>query len=184
MYHKKNGGICTRYAKFDLECFPVCGTHHNKMKRQEDCAVCLDTLSSNSHVKLSCGHMFHINCLLGCTKRECPLCRAKISPEDCCKIFYKTITKPLVKDIFSQTDEHQSRLFNGISLLLATHNKSEWLCRNICFFIQQLYNTHLDENKLFIVLRIFDALLTHMETYNTLTNFDIQKWGLNGSSSG
>lgn len=178
MYHKKDGNICTRYAKFNLESFPVCGTHHNLTKQQDDCAICLDTLNSKKSIKLSCGHWFHIDCLTNCVRRECPLCRKKLSVEDCCTVFDTKLIKPLVKEIFSQTDEQQSRIVDGISLLLATEKKSQWLSRNTHYINHKLYNTPLSEQKLFIVLSIFDALLTHMEVYNTLSNFDTEKWGL------
>jgi len=178
MCERKNGKMCTRYAKYNLESFPVCGTHLNLLKKQEDCAVCLDVLSASKNIKLSCGHWFHVNCLLGCMKRECPLCRTKMTPDDCCAVFDEKLVKPLVKEIFAKTDEQQPMLFDGISTLLAIHNKSEWLCKNTRYIHHKLYNTSLDETKLFIVLRIFDALLTHMEDFNTLTNFDTEKWFL------
>jgi len=176
MYERKNGKACTRHARHNLDCFPVCGTHLNILKKQEDCAVCLDVLSGSKSVKLGCGHLFHVDCLLGCMKRECPLCRTKMNPDDCCAVFDEKLVKPLVKEIFAKTDEQQVLLFEGISTLLAIHNKSEWLCKNTRYIHQKLYNTSLDEAKLFIVLRVFDALLTHMEDFNTFINFDTEKW--------
>lgn len=178
MHQKKDGRVCTRFAKYNLEFFPVCGTHHNLIQKQDDCAVCLDTISSHKSIKLSCGHWFHINCLTRCMKRECPLCRKKICPEECCQVFDDNLIKPLVKEIFAHTDEQQSRLFNGISLLLAMEKKSEWMCRNTCYINNKIYNTSLTEPKLFVVLRIFDALLCHMECWGTLNNFDTDKWVL------
>ena len=42
-----------------------------------DCAICLDQLRvGDKVVMISCGHHFHINCLVRWTRPTCPLCRA------------------------------------------------------------------------------------------------------------
>ena len=51
------------------------------MNRNE-CAICMEPLSVGDVKKLSCGHMFHVECIkdLGKEKMyECPLCRRNIS---------------------------------------------------------------------------------------------------------
>jgi hypothetical protein len=48
----------------------------------DDCSICLATLGlGSSHLTLSCGHIFHLQCLISNVKaqnKECPLCRATI----------------------------------------------------------------------------------------------------------
>ncbi len=52
----------------------------NFSQKKDDCAICYDTLKTETEDKLyktPCGHLFHAECLRewGGKKAECPLCR-------------------------------------------------------------------------------------------------------------
>ena len=40
----------------------------------EECPVCYEVLD-DSKIKLKCGHIFHLNCLLKLENYTCPMCR-------------------------------------------------------------------------------------------------------------
>lgn len=48
---------------------------------KDDCSICLEILDSSVNntntTKLSCGHEFHVNCIISCLRKcnECPYCR-------------------------------------------------------------------------------------------------------------
>jgi hypothetical protein len=55
-------------------------TNDTSNTQNDDCSICLSTLGfGSSHLTLSCGHKFHLQCLISNVKaqnKECPLCRA------------------------------------------------------------------------------------------------------------
>jgi hypothetical protein len=69
-------------------------------------------------VKLTCGHMFHTDCLSQCSKSECPLCRAPFDPELASKIFNSTIVQPLMKTLFSMKTENVKSAIECFKIVL------------------------------------------------------------------
>ncbi|XP_028778435.1 probable E3 ubiquitin-protein ligase XERICO [Neltuma alba] len=61
----------------------LCGCKHPE---EHDCSVCLSQFEPESEVnRLSCGHLFHKDCLekwLGYWNITCPLCRTPLLPEE------------------------------------------------------------------------------------------------------
>lgn len=43
-----------------------------------DCPICLDPLGSVNVCSTSCGHKFHLSCMMRCKQNACPLCRKQI----------------------------------------------------------------------------------------------------------
>jgi hypothetical protein len=43
-----------------------------------ECSVCLSNVNENDCCKISCGHIFHTSCIVGCNNK-CPLCRKVIN---------------------------------------------------------------------------------------------------------
>jgi hypothetical protein len=125
-YIKNDGNQCKNIAKDEYDGQRLCGIHMNVKKKEEECAICYYKLKSKTKVlKLECGHMFHVTCLSKCIKRECPLCRDRISPNDCYNIYEDDIIKPIIKRIFKFTEGTQQCILNNINSLIDLYDKSE-----------------------------------------------------------
>lgn len=46
-----------------------------------DCPICLDPMGLVNTCKTSCGHQFHLSCMMLCEQNACPLCRKQIVEE-------------------------------------------------------------------------------------------------------
>ena len=104
---------------------PCCKKHYNYLKSKEDCSICFNPMSLQQKttkeqvVKLTCGHIFHTNCLSQCSKSECPLCRAPFDPELASKIFNSTIVQPLMKSLFSMNHDNRKSAIECFKIVLS-----------------------------------------------------------------
>lgn len=73
-----------------------CEEHQERYKyeKPDDCPICMDTISEQTEIPLSCGHWIHKDCLVPTNLHICPVCRQKMKQVD-------------VKYIFGE--EHQER---------------------------------------------------------------------------
>ena len=46
-----------------------------------DCPICLDPLGNINVCSTSCGHDFHLSCMMQCKQNACPLCRKQVVEE-------------------------------------------------------------------------------------------------------
>ena len=62
-------------SKLDYQRF-----HKHYSKKHTECCICLDTFSSSDIYVSSCGHAFHLNCILTNMKNtnSCPYCRSDL----------------------------------------------------------------------------------------------------------
>lgn len=47
-----------------------------------NCIICFDDINTKDLTALSCGHLYHIDCIIQLVKkrtRKCPLCRERIT---------------------------------------------------------------------------------------------------------
>ena len=68
---------CVRKVPFeDCKCYQHCDKD-----AITQCTICLDDITPEQKIKLKCHHAFHEKCIFNWLKkkRECPLCRQKIS---------------------------------------------------------------------------------------------------------
>lgn len=87
----------------------VCGSH-NGMKlclrhlitshRQEDCSICLSELTDGDVILLTCGHMFHYDCMSSCRAPECPLCRKQLEPSEAIKTVGKITLDKIATQLY------------------------------------------------------------------------------------
>ena len=55
-----------------------------KNKKKNECSICCDVITNNNNCVLSCGHKFHLNCILILKRQntnysnKCPMCRSDI----------------------------------------------------------------------------------------------------------
>lgn len=48
-----------------------------------DCPICLESINQDLEIfKIDCGHIYHMDCMKGMTKMECPTCRSPIENFD------------------------------------------------------------------------------------------------------
>lgn len=84
--------ICETYYSPFLKCGGfACGSNNGKRlciahlissKKQEECSICLDELTDGNVILLTCGHMFHSECMSSCRTPQCPLCRKQLEPAE------------------------------------------------------------------------------------------------------
>lgn len=84
--------ICETYYSPHLKCAGIaCGSNNGKhlclghlisSKKQEDCSICYNELTDGNVVLLTCGHMFHLDCMSTCRTPQCPLCRKQLEPAE------------------------------------------------------------------------------------------------------
>lgn len=156
--------VCHRKKKHELDGMALCGMHYNALMKQQECSICFSQLKAEKNIKLACGHFFHTHCLSKCCKRECPLCRKRMCPDDCYEVFQETIIKPLTKWVFTFQDSEQFTLFNTFNHLITLNQKSEWLCRNFSHICQRFHNTNLNFAQMEHVLRQLEDTMKLLET--------------------
>lgn len=81
----------------------LCLYHLYQIRKTDDCAICLGEMcgSDDNVFMLSCGHMFHTDCISDCKKPECPMCRKQFMAEEATLLYYPKILKPLALRLFS-----------------------------------------------------------------------------------
>jgi DNA-binding protein Fis len=169
-FTKKDGEQCKNSSRND----GLCKTHHNVLKWNEECPICyVDMARSKNRIKLECGHHFHKTCLSNCIKRECPMCRARFTTNDCYKIYFDTITRPLLDEIFNHNDNNQVLILRTIRSVLNIFNKSQWLANIITFFCTRLETTTVDHTILHKIFMIIDNAFNYVETNGVLSGFSI-----------
>lgn len=48
-----------------------------KLESNHECSICLDNINcKNCFTVLTCGHIFHLSCVIKCSPLNCPLCRS------------------------------------------------------------------------------------------------------------
>jgi len=68
-----------------------CDIHEEKYKyeKPDDCPVCMDVISDETEIPLSCGHWIHKECLVPTNLHICPLCRQNMKQEESDYVFGK-----------------------------------------------------------------------------------------------
>ena len=123
------GQRCSFAASEYYDHQPCCKKHYQYLKSKEDCSICFHPMSMSKKTglttKLTCGHIFHTECLSKCTKHECPLCRTPFDAALACKIYDTTITQPLMKALFSTNSASQVSAIECLKIILCSD-----LCTN------------------------------------------------------
>lgn len=162
--NKVNGKKCNKRGRYDCDGVWLCGTHRNVQHLEEDCPICLCSLKTSRRIKLSCGHTLHIDCLSKCVRRECPLCRSRITPANCCTIYKDSVIEPLTKGVFTLSEESQHRVFTGIYHLVNLTQKSEWLGHNMCVLCERFNKTSMTLDHIETILRLLDDTMYQAES--------------------
>lgn len=170
--NKVNGQRCRKRGRYECDVdgnqLVLCGTHRNVQHSVEDCPICFLVLRDSKRLKLSCGHVFHINCLSKCVKRECPLCRTRISPADCCVVYKDTIIDPLTRMIFNLSEESQQRIVTGITHLTHLTKKNEVMGHNLCVVCERFNKTNMSTEHMQTILQLLDFMVHHVEVTGVL----------------
>ena len=66
-----------------------CEEHENKYRyeKPDDCPICMDTISEQTEIPLSCGHWIHKECLFPTNLHICPVCRQNMKQEEVDYVF-------------------------------------------------------------------------------------------------
>jgi hypothetical protein len=60
----------------------LCLRHMISAKKLEECSICFNQLTDGDVILLTCGHMFHCECMSCCRTPQCPLCRKRLEPAE------------------------------------------------------------------------------------------------------
>ena len=119
------GQRCSFTASEYYDHQPCCKKHYKYLKSKEDCSVCFYPMSTSTKTglttKLTCGHIFHTDCLSKCIKSECPLCRTPFDPALASKIYDSTIVQPLMKALFSTNLQSQVSAIECLKIILCSN---------------------------------------------------------------
>jgi hypothetical protein len=91
-------GLVFENNKLKKCCFKTnekyCTIHKNRYKLEipEECSICYEKINIENEIPLSCGHIFHKECLIKCKVNNCPICRVNMDKSDIKYIFGKLNT--------------------------------------------------------------------------------------------
>ena len=81
----KSGKTCNNYRKVLFEGKSLCTNHYNILRMKEDtCAICFDSMTKATSLKVGCGHFFHTKCLTKWAeqgKDTFPMCREPLDTQ-------------------------------------------------------------------------------------------------------
>lgn len=110
----KCGG--TAYGKHDGRLY--CLHHLLMVKQNEECAICLCDMRNDNKILLSCGHMFHVNCLSECREPECPLCRRQLAPAEALGTMGRKHMEQIGNELYSLPKENVKIALSAIQVVL------------------------------------------------------------------
>lgn len=161
----RKGHRCSFAAVEYYDHQPCCQKHYKYLKSKEDCSICYYPMdlqqktSKDQVIKLTCGHIFHTECLSQCSKSECPMCRSPFDPELAYKIFNSTIVQPLMAPLFSMNNENRKSAIECFKIVLCstpTTSSSE-SPNNVQTLHRILYNSFYSRN-FSQLLALFDTI--------------------------
>jgi len=56
--------------------------HKHRLEKPDECAVCLEKISSETETPLECGHWIHKKCIVPTNLHKCPLCNIKMTEQE------------------------------------------------------------------------------------------------------
>jgi len=82
-----------------------CLMHLYDSRKEDDCSICLAAMNGYSQdvYMLSCGHMFHLDCLGKCKKPLCPICRQQMNAYEAMYVFSHSVIDKLMVRIYSMS---------------------------------------------------------------------------------
>ena len=80
----------------------MCIFHLYSSRCEDDCSICLAGMNTCQEdvFMLSCGHMFHNDCIAKCKKPLCPICRKQLLAPEAAYLFSHTVIEPLVIKLY------------------------------------------------------------------------------------
>lgn len=171
------GTRCTRTVSTSFRGTPCCGLHFNFQIRQEDCAICLCSMSHTAHddplCHLSCDHVFHKDCLLSCNSATCPLCRAPFDTtimEDYISFKLTPIVKKIITYVpppmFNSTITFLNRAVDVVAI------GGQAMCDIFTFTFNNVTlfgGNRLNSTAIESIITVIDGLF---KTYNRVGNFE------------
>lgn len=93
---------CGETACFTYNGKHTCLYHMYQCRRSDDCSICLEDMCTDNQSLfiLSCGHMFHTDCLSKALSPCCPLCRKQFTPTEASHVFYNKVIGPLSNRLY------------------------------------------------------------------------------------
>lgn len=125
----KSGKTCTNYRKILFEGKSLCTTHYNIMRMKEDtCAICFDSMTKSTSLKVGCGHLFHTKCLTKWAeqgKDTCPMCREPLDTQTMIAVNKQTLHYIGMLIFSLPGDERQEMLRNVMNTINRTFESFE-----------------------------------------------------------
>lgn len=111
---------CGEEACFHCNGKHVCIYHMYQKNRNDECSICLNSMNTDGKdlFILSCGHMFHVDCLSKAVQPLCPLCRKQFTPIEANYVFYQTVIEPLTSRLYEMPVESIKYCLQAFDLVL------------------------------------------------------------------
>jgi hypothetical protein len=110
----------------------LCQFHYLSIKYSEDCAICLCSIKDKpARIILSCGHIFHQDCLGKCKDCICPMCRKQLSPQESKLVFGPTIVSSIAEDIYSLPYQRVNDTIDSVNCITHIADKSGWHSKHV-----------------------------------------------------
>lgn len=105
----KNGRPCMKAGTIEKFGGCFCKTHVAQAAFQRDCPICLNSMTTDDSVALTCcGNAFHVDCLAKQTAIgghfQCAMCRDRIDGEVLSTVVHKAYVQEMGRQIFSIRD--------------------------------------------------------------------------------
>lgn len=120
--------ICETYYSPFVRCGgKVCGKHNGKQlclwhlisaNQHEECSICFDKLTDGNVILLTCGHMFHFECMCCCMTPQCPLCRKQLEPAEAITTVGKKYIDKLATQLYSLPVEKLTTAIASIKIVI------------------------------------------------------------------
>jgi len=126
--------------------YGLCTKHSGACKTEkEDCAVCMD---GELKCPLSCGHWIHVDCVIKSGKKECPMCKSKLTFTKEQEKAYKLHKKEL--RLKQEMEEFAEVVRNEVREVQERNERRRQQGRNV----YQYSSTHIMSNDLIHFVRI------------------------------
>lgn len=133
--------FCENSACATYNGMSLCHFHYMSTRCSEECAICLNSLGKNGcggPLMLTCGHMFHLECLEKYKVGRCPLCRKNYNPSECRVIFGTTIVNPLVEEVYALPAHRVDSALDCMRRSLRLCARGDWFTGHLLRFLEYL----------------------------------------------
>lgn len=131
---------CGNQACFRHNNHDICLYHLYLFKKNDDCCICLEDMTGDKElIVLSCGHMFHLECLSNTLNPSCPLCRTQMNKKEASIVFHSSIIEPFRNELFSLPLGSLKYVLLMIDMIIYIGKRGEYIASEMCRKMTRLF---------------------------------------------